>query len=248
MPSGTVADRSGMGYIVMRSSWDLVKAGRFDEAVGELTDELSATPAPWRYSNRGIAYINLGALDRARDDFNAAEHASTTRGDSYRLKLATVQWLQGLEADAVKTWIDVVRDLDGNRITYTDAAGGVESPCMLWFAGVRLAKTELCEIATKSLRKMLGRKQAKCWPGVLGRLVLGQAAPAEAREAVSTVPILRERQLCQAEFYIAWTSLMEENKSACLEALDQSARLGDALLEMELYLARYELCRMSTEK
>ena len=79
-------------------------------------------------------------LDRAMEDFVAAEKADVTRGDSSRLHIGAVQWLQGLETEAVQTWEGVVRDLDSGDIVYTDAAGGVVGPALLWFAAQGLIR------------------------------------------------------------------------------------------------------------
>jgi tetratricopeptide (TPR) repeat protein len=188
------------------SAWDLITTGRFTEAIESLSSDLSTQPSSRLYGNRGIAYLNLGRFGQAQQDFEAAEKASSSRVDRYLLQAGSVKWIQGLEAEAAKVWEDVVHDLESNTIVYTDAAGGVEGPCLLWFAGVRLGRLELCKIATKSLRKTLRSKRSSCRPAVVGRLVVGQTTAADVREAVSAVPILRERQLCQAEFYIAWAS------------------------------------------
>jgi len=230
------------------NSWDLIKTGRFAEAVELLTEELQKQAAPYLYNNRGIAYLNMRQLDHAMEDFMAAEKANVTRGDSNRLHIGAVQWIQGLETEAVHTWEDVVRDLDSGIIVYTDAAGGVEGPALLWFAGTRLDQAELCKTATKSLRRTLLSKRAATWPGVIGQLVLGRAVPSDVEAAVSHVPILRERQLCQAEFYIGWSAFQDGRYEDCRQALSRSAQLGAALLEKELYLARHELSRLETER
>jgi tetratricopeptide (TPR) repeat protein len=228
-------------------TWDLIKTGRYSEAVELLTDELRKQAQPYLYSNRGIAYLNLQQFDHAREDFEAAEETSASRGDSYRLHVSAVQWLQGFETEAAETWEAVVRDLDNGEIVYTDAAGGVEAPALLWFAGVRLDQPELCNAATKSLRKTLRSKRATSWPGVIGQLVLRRGVASDGQSAVSNVPILRERQLCQAEFYIAWSACHDGRYEDWRRALSQCARLDVALLEEELYLSKHELRRLEAE-
>jgi tetratricopeptide (TPR) repeat protein len=228
-------------------TWGLIKNGRHPEAIESLTNKLCKQPSPRLYVNRGIAYMNVGQLHRAQDDFEAAERTDTTRGDSYRLRIGAVEWIRGMETEAEQTWESVVQDLNGNAITYTDAAGGVQAPCLLWFAGMRLENGRLCEIATESLKRTLKSKRTSIWPGIVGQLVLGRTVASSVRAAVSSVPILRERQLCQAEFYIAWCALQDHRRKDCWQALRRSAQLNAALLENEFYLARHELSRQERE-
>lgn len=226
------------------NNWDLIESGRFADAIEGLTKEFQERPSPFLLRNRGIAHLNLGQLEQAEQDFWAAEKLSKTAGDSNRMSAGTVKWLGGHETDAGQSWADVVHDLDVRKIQYTDAAGGVEAPCLLWFAGVRLGRLEWRDAGIKSLRRTLRSKRSTAWPAALGQLVLGRALPDEVRKSVSSVAILHERELCQAEFYIAWLAFVDQRLDEFRDSLTRAASLSAALLEDELYLARYESARI----
>jgi hypothetical protein len=123
---------------------------------------------------------------------------------------------------------------------YTDAAGGVESACLLWFAAVRLGDRRLLKPAQALLRKKRQTKRSANWPGPIAHFLLGEMDQLRLLERVAKVPILRERQLCQGEFYVAVKAYEEGDISAYRCALKRASDLKIALLENEFYLANHE--------
>lgn len=227
--------------------WQLIKDGQFSDAVDAYTQQLTETRTVPSFRNRAIAHLNLGHLDLAMADFESAEGIGHSRSDGNLKSIGVVHWLSGRESDAVKAWNEAVNLLERNKIQFTDGAGGVQSPSLLWFAGARLNDARLQKSANHLLKRLLKTRQANNWPGPIGRLLLQRLDAETLRSSVSSVPVLRERELCQAEFYISVQALDGDGRKQYIDGLRRASDLTAALLENEFYLARHELRRAIIE-
>lgn len=225
------------------SPWDLMKEGRFPEAADSYSAALCDDPSPFNYYNRALASLNLGKLDSALDDFATADRLDRSKGDAARQRIGVVHWLAGREGAAIEVWDRLVRGSDATEIAYTDAAGGVGPPSLLWFASIRRNDLTLQKAAAESLRNVLKSKRREIWPGPLGQFILGRVDFSTVMAATSSVPVLRERQHCQAEFFDAVVALKDGRLTEWIAGLRRASAMNDALLENELYLSRYELSR-----
>jgi tetratricopeptide (TPR) repeat protein len=226
--------------------WGMIKAGRYEEAVDAYTTALRESESSPNYCNRGIAHLNLGSLDRALLDFEAAKKcrpANVAPGDGCGQWIGTTHWLAGAERKAAEVWLELVDGLESNEIGYTDAAGGIESGALLWFAATWLQDANLLARSRRWLTQ-LSRAPRKGWPGPIGQLLLGRIAAAELPSLTSGVPILHERQLCQAYFFEAVAGYTMLNTRARTLAMERAASLSEAKLEQEWYLAKHELARL----
>src|SRR4051812_49043094 len=87
-----VASTSDRAQLQLQAAIKLITPGRYEEAVAKLTDVIHADPASSNaYLQRGFANQNLGALDKALDDFQKAlllnpnlVQAHTERAEIYR--------------------------------------------------------------------------------------------------------------------------------------------------------------------
>jgi lipoprotein NlpI len=225
--------------------WELIAEGRYREAATAYTAELRRGKSAPNYWNRGVAYLNLGQYDRAIADFKTANETDEDTSDAYLQSVGTVHWLAGRESDAARVWLDLVLAMERGKIQYTDAAGGVESACLLWFAAIRLEEDELLRQARRLLSKKARNKSSASWPGPVAEFLLGRVDDGELRQRVASVPILRERELCQAEFYIGVRALEVGDSAAAKKAFGAAARLHPAKLEHEYYLATHEFNRLA---
>jgi hypothetical protein len=149
-------------------------------------------------------------------------------------------WMAGEHQQAASAWARGTEATLASTVRYADAAGGVGIGNLLWFAAVRLHDSAHRSLATKLLRKKLRTKQSKAWPGPISRFLLGAIDESQLRGAVSRVPILRERESCQAEFYIG-ASAFDSNREFYYATMRASAAFGSvAKLGAEYYLAAYE--------
>lgn len=224
----------------------MIKAGQYEEAAEAYTELLRERESAPNYVNRGIAHLNRGALDLALLDFDAADRcrpANVGRGDSCGHWIGTTHWLAGAERQAAQVWLELVDGLESGDIGYTDAAGGVGSGALLWFAGAWLEDAELLARSRRWLSRVC-RSRGTVWPKPVGLLLLGRATAAELPPLTSSVPILHERQLCQAYFYEAVAARTASAEPGTTVALENAAKLSDAKLEQEWYLARHELARL----
>jgi tetratricopeptide (TPR) repeat protein len=225
--------------------WDLIKAGRYGEAIERYSSRLRRDKSSPNYMNRGLAYLNTGDFDSALADFQAADKAEQFKSDDPLQAIGVAHWLGGRRIEAATVWHDLVLATERGKIQYSDAAGGVESAHLLWFAAVRLGRVELLIPARRLLKKKAAKPTGglcsiESWPGPIALFLLGRIKEERLRSEISDVPILRERELCQAEFYIGVRALEAGERARARKAFKRAADLDDAILENEFYLARHE--------
>jgi hypothetical protein len=149
--------------------------------------------------------------------------------------------MAGREKEAVATWLAGAEASIAGKVRYGDAAGGVTIGNLLLFAGIRVEDENSVAVATRLLRKRLRTKQSAAWPGPASRYLLGLVPESDMLARVSQVPILRERELCQARFYIGVRAFSEGDKSGYFGAMQEAFELGRvAKLGPEYYLALHE--------
>jgi tetratricopeptide (TPR) repeat protein len=109
------------------SPFDLICAGRFEEALAACTRETESREQPQSLLHRETAHLRLGQHELAIADFRraAALEPETMPTDAYEKRIGAAQWLQGREGEAVATWRDVVADLVRGRYSHSDAGGGI---------------------------------------------------------------------------------------------------------------------------
>ena len=83
----------------------------------------------------------------------------------------------------------------------------MELPLLLYFASIKTADAGLEKKAVRELKKTLRSKRAVNWPGPLGEFVLDRLEESGMLARVSSQPILKERQSCQAAFGSALRAL-----------------------------------------
>ncbi|NOS71043.1 MAG: hypothetical protein HOP33_14065 [Verrucomicrobia bacterium] len=225
------------------SAWDLFMSERFADAISAFSKELRDAPSTFEFNNRGMAYLHLGEFGAALKDFQAADALSgadlQTECDGALCGVAL--WMARREREALRTWIDGVSTSFAGKVRYGDAAGGVTIGNLLMFGGIRLDDEAARTLATRYLKKRLRTKQSSAWPGAASRYLLGTVTEDEMLAAAASVPILHERQNCQAHFYIAVRKLSTKDKTGYFSSMQKAFELGRrAKLGAEYYLALHE--------
>jgi tetratricopeptide (TPR) repeat protein len=221
----------------------LVITNRFRDAIDLLTEEIGKKPSTALHNNRGMAYLHLREFQRALADFRRAEEISIKAlgGECDKSRCGLALWMSGEREQAASLWAEGAQLMADGKIAYTDAAGGVSIGNLLWFAAKRLQNAVHHNLAIKLLRKKLRSKQSRAWPGPVSRFIVDTITEVEFRASVSSTPILRERQLCQAEFYIGVAAFGSDDRKY-QQAMRLSSELGAiSKLEDEYYLALHEM-------
>jgi hypothetical protein len=145
-------------------------------------------------------------------------------------------WLIGNWQQAIAVWEKAKNAL------YKDAAGGINTQVFLYFAGVKMSNKSLKYKALASVRKILKSKRSTNWPGPIGNFLVGDINETELLSHISSAPILRERQLCQANFVIGVKLLDCEDRQGYYAKLKEVIALGvPSYVEKLYYLAKGEL-------
>jgi tetratricopeptide (TPR) repeat protein len=225
------------------SAWDLIENEHYSEAVTALSEEAEASPSTLVFNNRGMAYLHLGEFDAALADFRKADALSSSElktvcsGDMCGVAL----WISARHHEAVETWAAGVEASLTGVVRYGDAAGGVTIGNLLMFGGVRLGIIDAVKLATSLLRKRLRTKQSRAWPGPVSRYLLGKLDESALLEAVCSTPILHQREMCQARFYVGLRALSRGDHADYYVAMNQAAGFGRvAKLGAEYYLSLHE--------
>lgn len=222
----------------------LLVVGDFRGAVAAY-DELERSGSQ-RFSaaNRGLAFLNLGLLDRALPDFVSADegdrHTPSGRSDSSMKRIGLVYWLRGDTERALEVWASVVSGIEAGDIQFSDLAGGVGAGALLWF-GSRGHKP--LRVRSEEFLRRHARKEA--WPGPVGSFLLGEIHDEDLLVKARTPnDRLTARQMCQALFYVGIRAREQGNRDEYQKRLQDACAQGrSALIEVEYYLSGYEMNR-----
>lgn len=223
--------------------WQHVVEGVYATAVQAYSKLIADDPKPPWFSNRGTAYLGLGQLDRALQDFKAAQELQHYPGDGYRQKIATVQWISGDHDAALRSWRALVDDFSAGQIKYTDGSGGLHNGCFLWFAAISVASSEDTAVATQFMEELLFNPRSKNWPGPIAAFIIDQIDWPTFMSHVSDVDILQQRQLCQAAFYAAVKAQGDKDGAQNGDLFNRAIHDRRAQIECEYHLAQYEARR-----
>lgn len=218
----------------MNSIWACIRAKRFSEAC-ELADlEFARSGDVFCLRNKVLALLNMG---EAKEAVNVSKQIiQLTRGDtdSDYIFLGVAHWIQGETREAVVSW------KAGMDSDYTDAGGGVEILLLQYFAAIRLhdpAAEADCRIALQGCQSTSSRM----WPSPLAGYALGVLTQQDMMAAMSSVPELKARQLCQASFYRGVMGLRDGRVTEVTPHFLAATQYGPTtMLVQEFYLGQYE--------
>jgi tetratricopeptide (TPR) repeat protein len=216
--------------------WDLIEQGRFEEACVKADNEFATTKSLLSLRNKVIALLNLEEFNKAIDlcEFLIKKEQGESEFD-YKFA-GTAFWLLGETARAVDMW------KKGLETKYTDSAGGVEVPSLMFFAATALGNKILEIEAADILKKRWRSKRSVNWPGPIAGYLLGEIKEQEILEGIDARPSIRAKQLCQALFYIAIVKMKNGEEDTCCEFLRQAVSLNTSSYQkQEYYLAKGEL-------
>lgn len=216
------------------SPWNLVRSGRYQEALAAYSQRYAETREISNLANIGYVQLNLGNPVEACDCFAEVLKVSNDNDGTYLL-LGTAQWLAGKKEAAVETW------RSGLNTPYTDAAGGVQLPGILLYGAVRMGDRKVEQEVIRLLKKRWKPGRNAPWPAPLAGLHLEGQSAEQLSHSLSQHPILRARQLCQMHFHLGVAALRQAAEDAAIGHMQAAAADPAALIQVEYYLAHGEL-------
>lgn len=219
------------------SAWDLLIGGEYVAAAEAYSSGVDEGDFGSLH-NRGTAYLAAGEARQAVADFERLINSrpSDHRNDGDYLKLGAALWHLGEVRKAVHTW------QAGVDAPYTDAAGGVESPGVLLYAGERLGDDSLRAESVRLLRRV-ARRKPRGWPGPVAEFLLGEMSPnvLDHHARNDNPEPLALRQQAQADFYVAVRALRTNDWPTFEMRLRRCASNSRAVIEPEHHLAKWEV-------
>ena len=216
------------------SEWNLMEMGQFELAYEKITKHIVDDPKRiLRYIyNRGLCLLNLEKPEQALLDFQKLIELRQTSDSGY-IGAGVALWWMDQKTQAVQIWQNAIDS------RYTDAAGGVTVPALLFFAASRLKELNLEKDSIRLLRTRSKTKRASAWPGPVAKFLLGDITEEELLQKVYQFPTLQARMLTKANFWIGVDHYRDGNIESYRYHLNQT-RAGH-ILEPEHYLAKVEL-------
>jgi hypothetical protein len=220
----------------MSNVWDLIVAGNFEEACHAADREAGESLSILPLRNKVFALLCLWRHQDAVDICEEIIRRQQGDTDSDFIFLGVSLWLLRQLKKAITTWESA------SQTVYTDAAGGIEVPLLLFYAGVRCEDPLLREQADRQLRKLGKRKAAGNWPGPIAHFVLNELSEQQLLEKTSKQPLVRAKQRCQAAFFRGVVRLLNDDQGGFLACMQESVTQGPtSLMQQEYYLANGEL-------
>jgi hypothetical protein len=236
---------------------DLLESHRFREAIEACQRGLADDPDDLAAVDT-MASALLGAGDYARamsffqrmDDY---ERNELEGHQGRRMDISCLLWCMNDHPPALALMRDMVNGVLDGSINYGDAAGGVTQGLLLYYMSITMREENSAALALRYLRNRARRSAARLWPGPLARYMLGEikwdavltAATKRGDLASATQrahdDLLSRRQLCAALFHDGIKRRAQGAEDLCLQRMQQCIALKDPLIELEWYLARYEV-------
>jgi hypothetical protein len=221
----------------MVSVWELIKSGEYDRACRAADEEFRSTSSVFPLRNKVFALLLLNRFADAAELCREIIRSQQGDTDSDFIFLGTSLWLLGDRNQAISAW------QSSSETRFTDAAGGVEVALLLLYAAIRVGDSSLRHDAENQLVERCTQPEIGNWPGPIANFVLGRLAEAELLSAINANhPILKAKQLCQAEFYLGLQRLAAGDSAGFLERMGQAKSQGAVSpVKQEFYLADGEL-------
>jgi hypothetical protein len=187
--------------------------------------------------------------------------------------LAVALWMAGSRDEACVHLEHEIGRLRTREATHTDGAGGVLAPAMLWWASAHVG---LSQFRKPALAEIKLRWKTKCaqrsvWPGRIASYILSAVSDEDLLYAAEVAQsagyqlgpdgglvmvagrrspnaTLIAKALTKAKLYIAGRRLHDGDPAACLEWLVSAASHVAAVVDIDWFLARYEVERAGTPR
>ena len=239
----------------LKSPWQLVKNGKFADAVIEYEAIFSNEKNLANLRNLAYARLLNGNVDEALKDFQEVISLTDPKyfNQSDFMKLGICYFMQEEYASAIKEWKTAL------KVPYVDVAGGVFPLGILYYAGYRLGDPELIQFGKKQLDRFYSKRKrqigqlgksiqndfnqpATCgWPASLVELLLEKLDASEIEQAIKEKGGgLLERNLCTFYFHVGAKHLRDQDFVSFFECMKKCSEQR-AFIEPVSIIARWEL-------
>jgi tetratricopeptide (TPR) repeat protein len=235
----------------------LLKVHRYADAIAACRRRLTADPNDIGTADTlAEALRAVGAYKEALPLFERVgedERNETPGHPGNQADISCLYWCMGDQSKAIKLMRALAEGILDRSINYGDMAGGVEQGLLLYYMGTTARDLDAASFALKYLQNRANRSAIRLWPGPLARYYLGalgfEEVLAEATgrqnlaEAINLAnkDLLSRRQLCGALFHDGVRLRAHGAEELCMARMRQCFALEDPLIELEWYLARYEV-------
>ena len=211
------------------SVWNLVLSRDFIGACLSADEEFLATGNDLPLRNKVYALLHLKRYQEAAELCRKIAVISNGETSSEFKFEAIAEWIQGHHEKALMA----LKNTDNTK--YTDAAGGVEPLLLMFYFSQFSEDKRIRNDILNKLKKISKGKQSANWPGPIAQYLLGEIAEDYLRSKIAVQNILRQKQTCQACFYIA-----AQNPNRAMDLLQEAMQQGIiASQKTEYYLAKH---------
>lgn len=218
------------------SVWSLITNNEFEKACEKADEEYRDSGNIFPLRNKVYALFHLKKYDEIISISRKCIEARNGESSGDFISLGIANWILGNVPNAIGIW------KQAQNCPYKDAAGGIDTQVFLYFAAVKTHDDKLKLNTKRTIKKLLKTKRAINYPGPLGHYLLDDIDERQLVSYVANVPILRERQLCQAHFVSAIKSLEGGSIERYYRMLKACINHGSSsYLEQMYYLAKIEL-------
>jgi lipoprotein NlpI len=201
------------------NSFDLILQGNYEEGIKQADISFNATKWNGEVYNKIIALLNLGKYTDAYNECKLL--LKLTNENQYYVLYSLCCSMLSLHDEAMK-YLEL--DMTGK---YTDVSNGLYTLLFMYY----INKDK------KSLSKKIKKKNIMEWPVCLAGYILDKINEDTLLHIGQNESTMRNRDLCKCYFYI-YCKNMEQNKKYLSKIMELS---GNAILEPEYYLAKYEM-------
>ena len=233
--------------------WDLILAGRYEEAWRLHQEQGRENALPDRlFLTRGCDILCcLGRFEEATQAIKEADRLASEEHPGFRLlgHVAVTQWLASDAEGAMESLESCIAGLRSGKIGYSDGIGGGDVALLSFAIAVLEKAPDFRALALGFLEEMPRYPPPDSWPVPLCRFALGRLAFPEVLQAASGWKSLRisiarsrkdvliRRQVAQALFYRGIERYDAEDWSPACELFEGCVRLNCPIDE-EWHLAR----------
>jgi len=245
----------------MTDPWSYIQSRQYDDAIREATRRYEEHGGNANLRNRGAAHLLKGNYEAALRDYELVIGSDERYLATTEFIMAGIcEWERDRPDRAISQW------RAGLNAPYRDAAGGVEIPALLVYAGCRLANAAIEKEGlsllkkhwSKHLRRLKRRQSATqpthddlvhpgllAWPGAVVPFLLGEIDVLTLQQCVeqATNETLKVRWQCAADFYMGLNAFRSGDVVTFRDRIQKCADSTLGELEHEYFLARWEVRR-----